>query len=136
MFQIEKPLPAVTEDGAPYWEACRQGRLEVQRCAGCGHLHWPPSVLCPRCLAGDTAWVPLSGRGTIYSYIIVHRPQHPAFFDDVPYNVAIVELEEGIRMHTNIVGCPNEALRIGLPVEVVFQKLTDELSLPKFRPLG
>ena len=136
MFQIEKPLPAVTEDGAPYWEACRQGRLEVQRCAACGHLRWPPSVLCPRCLADDTAWVPLSGRGTIYSYIIVHRPQHPAFFDDVPYNVAIVELEEGIRMHTNIVGCSNEALRIGLPVEVVFQKLTDELSLPKFRPLG
>jgi uncharacterized OB-fold protein len=75
-----------------------------------------------------------SGRGRIYSFIVVHRPQHPAFFGDVPYNAAIVELEEGIRMHTSIVGCPNEALQIGLPVEVVFDQLNDEVTLPRFRP--
>ena len=134
MFQIDKPLPAVTEDGAPYWAACREGRLTAQRCGACGHLRWPPSVLCPKCLEEGTEWLTLSGRGTIYSWIIVHRPQHPAFFADAPYNVAIVELEEGPRLHTNVVECPNEALRIGLPVEVVFEKKDDEITLPKFRP--
>lgn len=134
MFQIDKPLPAVTEDGAPYWEACRHGQLKLQRCGACGHVRFPPSVLCPRCLAEETQWVALSGRGTIYSFIIVHRPQHPAFFGDVPYNVAIVELDEGVRLHTNIVDCRNEDLRIGLPVEVVFEKVNDEVTLPKFRP--
>ena len=134
MFVIEKPLPAITEDGAPYWEGCRQGELRMQRCTACGHLRWPPAVLCARCLGQGGEWVALSGRGTIYSFIIVHRPQHPAFFEDAPYNVAIVELEEGIRMHANVVGCENEALRVGLPVEVVFEKVNDEVTLPRFRP--
>jgi len=134
MFTIEKPLPGITEDGAPYWAACREGRLEVQRCSRCEHLRFPPAVLCPKCLAEEHEWVPLSGRGKIYSFIIVHRPQHPAFFADAPYNVAIVELEEGIRLHTNVVDCTNEELRIDLSVEVVFEKVDDEVTLPKFRP--
>ena len=134
MFVIEKPLPAVTEDGAPYWEACRAGELRAQRCTACGHLRWPPSVVCPRCLAEGGEWIQLSGRGRIYSFIVVHRPQHPAFFEDVPYNVVIVELEEGIRLHSNVVGCANEELRVGMPVEVVFDKVSDEVTLPRFRP--
>jgi uncharacterized OB-fold protein len=134
VFKIDKPLPAVTEDGAPYWAACREQRLAVQRCSACGHLRFPPSVVCPKCLAFEHEWTPLSGHGTIYSFIVVHRPQHPGFFDVVPYNVAIVELEEGIRLHTNVVECANEDLRIGLPVEVVFEKQDDEITLPKFRP--
>ena len=134
MFVIDKPLPAVTEDNAPYWEACQKGRLQAQRCGSCGHLRWPPSVLCPHCLAEGGRWVPLSGRGTVWSFIVVHRPQHPAFFGDVPYNVGIVELEEGIRLHSSIVGCANEALRVGLPVEVVFERVNDEVTLPRFRP--
>ena len=134
MFQIDKPLPAITEDGAPYWEGCRHGELRVQRCTACGHLRWPPSILCAKCLTEGGEWIALSGRGTIYSFIVVHRPQHPAFFGDVPYNVAIVELEEGIRLHSNIVECPNEELRLGMAVEVVFTKIDDEVTLPKFRP--
>lgn len=134
MFVIEKPLPAVTEDGAPYWEWCRRGELRVQRCDACRHLRFPPALVCPRCLAAEHAWVALSGRGTIWSFIVVHRPQHPAFFADAPYNVAIVELEEGIRLHTNVVDCANEALHIGMPVVVTFQKIDDEITLPKFRP--
>jgi hypothetical protein len=136
MFVIEKPLPAITEDGAPYWEGCREGELRAQRCRACRHLRFPPSVLCPRCLGEDTEWVRLSGRGTVYSFIVVHRPQHPAFFADAPYNVAVVELEEGIRMHSNVVDCPPEALRVGLPVEVVFDKVNDEITLPRFRRQG
>jgi uncharacterized OB-fold protein len=133
MFVIEKPLPAVTEDGAPYWDGCRQGELRAQRCSACHRHRWPPSILCPHCLADGGEWVKLSGRGTIYSFIVVHRPQHPAFFDDVPYNVAIVELEEGIRLHTNIIDHPADKLAVGLPVEVVFTKVNDEVTLPRFK---
>jgi uncharacterized OB-fold protein len=78
--------------------------------------------------------VTLSGRGSVYSFIVVHRPQHPGFFAAAPYNVAIVELEEGIRLHTNVVECTNEQLHIGMPVEVVFEKIDDEVTLAKFRP--
>ena len=134
MFQIDKPLPAVPEDGAPYWAAAREGRLELQRCAKCKHWRFPPSVVCPKCLAFEHEWAPVSGRATIYSFIVVHRPQHPGFAKDAPYNVALVELEEGPRMHTNIVECANEDLKIGMPVEVVFEKVDDEITLPKFRP--
>jgi uncharacterized protein len=135
VFQIDKPLPAITEDGAPYWAATREHHLAVQQCSGCGHRRFPPSVLCPQCLSEEHAWTPLSGKGVVYSFIIVHRPQHPAFFGDAPYNVAIVELAEGIRLHSNIVDIANEDLRIGLPVEVTFDKIDDEVTLPKFRPI-
>ena len=134
MFQIDKPLPAITEEGAPYWEGCRAGELRVQRCTACARLHFPPSILCPHCLAEGGEWVALSGRGRIYSFIIVHRPQHPAFFEDVPYNVAIIELDEGIRLHSTIRDCPNDELSIGMPVEVVFDRVNDEVTLPRFRP--
>jgi len=134
MFVIDKPLPAVTEDGAPYWEGCRQGELRAQRCTSCGHVRWPPSALCPRCLADGTEWRALSGRATVYSFIVVHRPQHPAFFADAPYNVAIVELDEGVRLHTTIVDCSHEAIEVGMPVEVVFEQVNDEVTLPRFRP--
>jgi len=134
MFQIDKPLPAITEDGAPYWAATRSNELRVQRCTACSHLRFPPSVVCPKCLAFEHEWTKLSGRGRIYSFIIVHRPQHPGFYNDVPYNVAIVELEEGIRLHSNVVECDNGDLTIGMPVEVVFEKIDDEITLPKFRP--
>jgi uncharacterized OB-fold protein len=134
MFTIDKPLPGITEDGAPYWEATRRGELRVQRCDACGHLRFPPAVVCPKCLAAAHAWVALSGRGTIYSFIVVHRPQHPAFFADAPYNVAIVELEEGPRLHGNVLDCANDDLRVGMPVEVTFERVDDEVTLPKFRP--
>jgi uncharacterized OB-fold protein len=134
MFVIDKPLPAVTEDGAPYWEGCRQGELRVQRCDACGHVRFPPALVCPKCLAAEHTWIATSGKARIYSFIVVHRPQHPGFFADAPYNVAIVELAEGIRLHTNIVDCANEDLRIGMPVVVTFQKVDDEITLPKFRP--
>jgi len=134
MFVIEKPLPAVTEDGAPYWEGCRQGELRAQRCLACRRFRWPPSVLCPHCLAEGGEWTALSGRGAVYSFIVVHRPQHPAFFTDAPYNVVIVELEEGIRLHSSVVDCANEDLRVGLPLEVVFDRVNDEVTLPRFRP--
>jgi len=133
MFAIEKPLPLANEDSQEYWEACKRGELRLQKCAGCAHVRFPPAALCPRCLSESFAWEPMSGRGKVYTWIVVHRPQHPAFFEDAPYNVAIVELEEGARLHSRIVGCSNDAIEIGMPVEVVFEKKNDDVTMPYFK---
>jgi uncharacterized OB-fold protein len=135
MFQIEKPLPMPTEDSAQYWEGARQGELRAQRCSECGHLRWPPAAVCPRCLSATHEWTTLSGRGRVFSWIVVHKSQHPAFWGD-PFNVAIVELDEGPRLHSNLVDVETSAIAIGMPVEVVFDKQNDEITLPKFRPVG
>ena|SRR6202158_4243697 len=134
MFVIDKPLPRPTEDSAPYWEATRNGELRMQRCDDCEHVRFPPSLLCARCLSEKSEWVQLCGRGTVYSWIVVHQSQHPAFNADTPYNVTIVQLDEGPRLHTHLVDCPNDQIRIGMPVEVVFDRVNDEVTLPKFRP--
>jgi len=134
MFTIEKPLPRPTEDSAAFWAAAHKGELRMQKCGGCGHVRFPPALLCARCLSEDAEWVQLSGRGTVYSWIVVHQSQHPAFNSDTPYNVAIVELDEGPRMHTRIVGCDNDEISIGMPVEVVFEPVSDDTSLVYFKP--
>ena len=134
MFAIEKPLPRPTEDSAPFWEAAHKGELRMQRCGDCGHIRFPPALLCARCLSERAEWVLLSGRGTVFSWIVVHQSQHPAFNTDVPYNVAIIELEEGPRLHTNIVDCANDRIYIGMPVEVTFERVNDDTALVKFRP--
>jgi uncharacterized protein len=136
MFVIEKPLPRPTEDSAPYWDAAQRGELCMQRCSDCGHTRFPPSVLCARCLSERHEWTRLSGRGTVFSWIIVHQSQHPAFNADTPYNVTIVELEEGPRLHATVVDCPNDQIRIGMPVEVVFDRVADDVTLPRFRRHG
>ena len=133
MFQIDKPLPMPTEDSAAYWEGTHRGELRAQRCADCGYLRWPPAPVCPQCLSLGHDWVKLSGRGKVYSWIIVHKSQHPAFWGD-PFNVAIVELDEGPRLHTNLVDVEPGGISIGMPVEVVFEKQNDEITLPRFRP--
>jgi hypothetical protein len=133
MFQIDKPLPMPTEDSATYWEGTRKGELRAQKCLDCGHLRWPPATHCPRCLSPEHEWTTLSGKGKVYSWIVVHKSQHPAFWGD-PFNVAIVELDEGPRLHTNLVDVDPARISIGMPVEVVFDKQNDEITLPKFRP--
>lgn len=133
MFQIEKPLPMPTEDSLAFWEGTRRGELLAQTCLDCGLVRWPPASHCPQCLSAKHEWRRLSGRGKIHSFIIVHKSQHPAFWGD-PFDVAIVELDEGPRLHTNVIDVDLAALRIGMPVEVVFDKQNDEITLPKFRP--
>jgi len=135
MFTIEKPLPRPNEDTAPYWEAAQKGELRMQQCTDCRLVRFPPALLCARCLSEHAEWARLSGRGTVFSWIVVHQSQHPAFNADTPYNVTIVELEEGPRLHTNLVECSNDEIHIGMPVEVVFDKVSDEVTLPKFRPV-
>lgn len=128
------PYPVPNPDNDGFWEACRRGELRLQRCLPCGAWRHHPRPMCPGCHSLDYEWAPASGRGVVHTFTIVHRPTLPAFEDQVPYNVAVVRLDEGPLMVSNLVDCVAEAIRIDLPVEVVFEPLTDTISLPKFRP--
>jgi uncharacterized OB-fold protein len=108
----------------------------IQRCTGCGAYRFPPRDLCSACLSRAADWVEVRGRGRIFSYTVVHQVYHPAFAAEVPYAVVVVELDEGARMTSNLVDCPVGAIRIDLPVEVVFEPVSDEVVLPKFRPVA
>lgn len=126
------PLPRPTLLSQPHWDGCRAGKLRVQRCDGCALYVFIPQPLCPRCLGTQLSWVDTSGLGTVYSYTVVHRPQRPEFA--VPYVVAIVELDEGFHMLTNLVECRPEDVEVGMPVVVHFQRMSDAITLPYFKP--
>ena len=134
MTTAPRPLPQITPEMGPFWEAARRHELVVQRCRGCGALRFPAREICSRCLARDAEWIPVSGRGTVFSYAIMHQVYHPGFADAVPYAVVVVELEEGARILSNLIDCAVEDLRIDMTVEVVFEELSPEVTLPKFRP--
>ena len=129
-----KPLPQVTPAMAPFWEAARRHELVVQRCRACGARRFPARELCSHCLSREAEWERVSGRGTVFSVAIVHQALHPGFAAEVPYAVVVVELEEGPRMISNLLGVAPHEIRIGLPVEVVFEDVTPEITLPKVRP--
>jgi uncharacterized protein len=129
-----KPLPVADIDTKPFWNYCRQHELRVQKCLKCGKLFYPPSSICPECLNMTSEWVKLSGKGEVYSFIVVHRKYHPAFAAEIPYTVAVIETKEGIRLLSNVIGCKPEDVKIGMPVEVVFDDVNSELALPKFKP--
>ena len=128
-----RPRPGVHRDNLFFWEGVRRGELLIQRCAECGRLRHPPSPMCPGCrsLAADA--VKASGRGTVYSYCKPHEPRLPGF--DPGYVVVLVELAEGTRLVSNLVGIDPAAVHIGLPVEVEFVAVDPELTLPMFRPV-
>lgn len=135
MADYKKPLPSPDEASGPYWEGCKQGKLLLQKCRTCGIYQTFPRTLCCKCLSEALDWVQSSGRGTVYSFSTIYRPPSPEFADDIPYTIALVELEEGIRMMSNIVDCDPERIKIGMGVEVMFHRVTPEVALPKFRPL-
>ena len=129
-----KPLPRIDEESRGYWEALARHELYLQRCRDCGTLRFYPRALCPSCLSSAVEWVRASGRGTVYTFTVTHQNQAPGFREELPYVLAIVELAEGVRMMTNIVGCAPDAVRIGMPVEVVFEDVAPEITLAKFHP--
>ena len=126
----EKPLPIINEDNAPYWEYAKKHELRMQKCTRCGHIRFPVSIVCPKCHSMEAEWTRLSGKGKVYSYVIYH----PSYKDDIPYAVAIIQLDEGPRMESNITGCQMEDIKIDMPVEVYFDDVTEDISLPKFKP--
>jgi uncharacterized protein len=135
MTEVNRYLPKPTPETAHYWGAARDGRLALQKCKSCAHVYFPPRPFCPTCSSRDISVVDATGRATLYSYVINHRaaPGFPA-----PYAIAVVELEEGARMMTNIVNLPQtpEALVLDMPLKVAFQKLTEEITAPVFEPAG
>ena len=130
----DKPLPQTNSDTQPFWEGCRAHELRFQKCMECGHVRWPPSMICPECHADRMEWITSGGKGGVYTYAVYHRAFHPAFKDDLPYVSAIVELAEGPHLLTNIIGCEPEEVRCDMPVKVVWEDATDVFSLPKFKP--
>ena len=135
MAEYAKPLPDVDDEKMrPYWQAARRHELRMQRCSNCGYVRFPPTQHCPECLQGNDDWVQLSGRGTVWSFGVYYHVFNPSFADDIPYNVALVELEEGARLLTNIVDVENDAIEMGMPVEVAFDDVTEDVTLVKFRP--
>ncbi len=130
-----KPLPRVDEESKGFWEACRRHELYLQRCGDCGTLRHYPRALCPRCLSDRIDWLRASGKGEVYTFTVTHQNQAPGFRDALPYVLAYVELAEGVRMLTNIVDCAPDDVRIGMPVELVFEDVTAEATLPKFKPV-
>jgi uncharacterized OB-fold protein len=127
------PLPRPRKLSKPYWDGCREGVLRVQRCGDCGQYVFIPQPACTTCLGENLEWVASSGRGVLYSYTIVHRPQQPVF--DVPYVPIIVELDEGWHMLSNLKGVGPDEVEIGMSLEVVFEKMSDEITLPYFQPV-
>jgi uncharacterized OB-fold protein len=129
------PQPLNPELTRPFWEAARRHELVLPRCRQCGRYHFYPRELCPYCLSSNIEWVPASGRGYLYTYSIIHQPAHPAFAAEVPYAYAIVQLVEGVMMPSNIVDCPiPDGLRIDMPLVAVFDDISPEWTLVKFKP--
>jgi uncharacterized OB-fold protein len=128
-----RPKPTPTPETAHFWEGTREGELRLQRCDACARVYFPPRPFCPACASRRVTAFRASGRARLHSYVINHRPG-PGF--DAPHSIAIVELEEGPRMMTNVVGCPQtpEALLLDMELEVVFEPLDDAIALPLFRP--
>jgi len=136
LADYRKPLPHPTPETQDFWDAAKAGELRLQRCNDCAKVYFPPRPFCPACASRSVSSVRASGRGRLYSYVINHRPA-PGFEADAPYAVAVVELDEGPRMMTNIVDTEQtpEALQLDMPVEVSFEAVSDTISLPKFRPV-
>ncbi len=134
MAEIVRPIPEVTPELRPFFDASRNGQLVVQKCDNCGDLRFPPRRLCSKCLSRDASWTAVSGEGEVYSFIIMHRVYHPAFANQVPYAVAMIKLKEGAKLLSNVIGIDPNAIKCGMAVKVSFEKLSDEVTLPMFRP--
>ena len=130
-----RALPQPTPETQHFWDGTNAGELRLQRCDECRQVYFPPRPFCPKCASRKVSVFKASGRAKLYSYVINERPA-PGF--TAPYSIAVVELAEGPRMMTNIVGCPQtpQALQLDMPLEVVFDKLSDEITLPLFKPAG
>lgn len=129
-----KPLPTPTPESAPYWKGLREGRLLIQRCASCGRLQFYPRSICRHCWGTELGWDEMAGTGKIYSFTIIHRAPFEAFQADVPYAYAVVELDEGPRVVATIETDDLDALAVDQPVTAVFDAVTDEVTLLRFRP--
>jgi len=135
--EYRKPLPTPSPEAQRYWEGCKNHELWIPFCRSCQSFYFYPRAFCPQCFSWDIEWRRTSGLGKIYTFAIQHRAWHPGWSAEVPYVTALVVLEEGPRLYTNIVGVDADPkhIRCDMPVEVVFDDVSEEISLPKFRPV-
>ena len=132
--EYNKPLPVLNDVTRPFFEAAKRHELVVQRCKTCNHRFMYPREICPSCMSFDLEWMKASGKGRLYSFGVTRQPAHPAFSDVVPFIFALVQLEEGPRMISNLVECAIEDAYVDMPVEVTFDDVTPEFTLVKFKP--
>jgi uncharacterized OB-fold protein len=135
MSDYKLPIPVADEESAPFFRGAKERRLMLLRCTSCGTWRLPGRDRCLDCWSTDTEWAQASGRGKLYAFGVMHQQYHPAFASVIPYNFAIVELEEGPRIMTNIVGCANDALRTDMPVVAEYDDVSEETTLVRFRPV-
>jgi len=128
-----KPLPLISSLNQPFWDGLKNRELRLQQC-DCGEVRYPPAPLCPRCWSRGYSWAKLSGYGKVNSWVIFHQSYFRGYDDALPYNVAEVELDEGPRLLTNLIEIDNSDIKAGLPVEIVFEDVTSDITLAKFRP--
>jgi len=136
MNNHDRPRPRIGPDNAPFWEACRRHSLVLPTCAECGKAHLPPGPICPYCFSDRMTWKQATGKGRISTWTVVHKAWFPAFRNDIPYNVVQVELDEGPRLTSSLVGLSAGTPKIGQRVEVVFDDVDDTLTLHRFRVLA
>jgi len=128
----QRTLPEDDPEIAPFWQAAAEGKLLLKRCDACSKVYYFPRAVCPHCWSRKTSWIGSPGVGRIHSYTVVHLSPGPGF--SVPYVLAYVDLDEGVRMLTNIVNCPTDGVEIGMPVKVTFEKLQEKVGVPLFEP--
>ncbi|MDX1483521.1 MAG: Zn-ribbon domain-containing OB-fold protein [Alphaproteobacteria bacterium] len=134
MSAYAKPLPVPTPETEPFWAAAREHRLTLPKCAECGTVRFPPAAHCPACGSGAHDWVDLSGNGRVYSFVTYHRLYDKGWEGELPYVVAVIELEEGPRILSTVTGCAPEDVACDMAVKVVFDDVTEDVTLPKFTP--
>jgi uncharacterized OB-fold protein len=134
MTAMRFDIPSPDLETQPFWDGCKEGRFLIRHCNACGEDHFYPRPFCPICWSDDVAWKEASGRATLYTFSIVHQNDLPPFGERVPYVAAIVDLEEGPRVMTNIEGVEHDALRIGMPLVVDYKPISDDVTIAVFRP--
>jgi uncharacterized protein len=137
-LENKKPLPSITTEAKPFWDAAAQQKLMMQRCQFCAAYVWTPRPSCVDCGSNDLEWTVMSGKGRVYSFTVIRqvvgRAASKAFEPDIPYVIAWIDLEEGPRMISNVITCPVEDVELGMRVSVIFEQQSPEIWLPKFRP--
>lgn len=129
-------LPIINQDTKEFWAGCKRHELLIQKCKDCEKFRFEPAAICPHCISSNYSWEKVSGKGTIYSYVVYRQAPLPNWAAMVPYVIALVELKDcGVKMITNIVGCEPEAVKIDMAVAVVFEDATAEVSIPRFKPV-
>ena len=134
--EYAKPLPIPDEASQEFFDGAKRHELMIQRCKDCKRHISPGRPRCPLCWSTDVEWTKAKGTGKVYTYAVMHQQYHPGFAPDIPYNFAIVELDEGVRLFSSIVDCPNDQIRVNMPVKVTFDDVTADITLPRFQPIG